>query len=1015
MSTEVYVRIGSRSPDERVRGAVRCVGRALALLTLASTTALAQTQSVAGVIVTEGVQTPVPGAQVRVTGTQLGAVSDAAGRFRINGLAGEQVSLDVRRIGYRPLLRQVRVGDMNLRIELTEKAVDLDEVVVTGTPGATERRALGNAVSQIDADEVTKTAPINSLQDLLNARAAGVVIMPGTGAVGSGSRIRVRGVGSLSLAMEPLIYIDGVRTNNAHATGIANQGFASSTISRFNDINPEDIESIEIIKGPAAATLYGTEASNGVIQIITKKGAQGRTQYGLSIKQGATWFNDPQGRLPVNWEMLPNGTVASIDIVDLEDERGNDIFRTGHLQEYDATVSGGSELLRFFLGGGLERSEGAESNNKLSRWSSRANLSIVPSSKFSANASLSYLDSDNDQSAEAGFGGRMWTTVLATPARLDTPRRGFFSGTPEAYDEHYNFSQGVNRFTGSIQFQHNPIGWFSHRVNAGVDQTREENVFYVPRNDAMTFFFGTEALGTMDVTERNVTYHTLDYSGTATVALPRSITSATSIGAQYYRRFIDSVQASGDVFPAPGLRSVSATTTNRRNSEDEVEDITVGFFVQQQFSWRDRLFVTGAVRADDNSAFGESFDLVYYPKFSVSWILSEEPFFPFDFVDALKLRAAYGESGQQPLTYSALRTYQSATGPDNSAAATSLSIGNSSLGPERGREVELGFDAGLLDDRLGLEFTYYHKRTHDAILDRDVAPSVGFSGHAGGGAGALQTQFINAGEIKNTGIEMLLRGTPIRRDKLGLDLTLSLASNDNELVDLGIPGLTFLPAPGTFLRHVEGHPVGAFWERRIVSADLDANGNAINIMCDDGDGGSVACAQAPFVYLGRTTPDLEGAVSTTLTLWNRLRLYALVDFKRGHHKINGNDRVRCTFTLGNGRCRENFFPLEFDAKKIAAIQSGRTLVDFLIEDASFTKLREVSATYSVPDRYARYLGASSASITLAGRNLKTWTDYNGLEPEAMFLGGSRGGLFGAFEQTILPQLTQFVTTINLTF
>jgi hypothetical protein len=289
-----------------------------------------------------------------------------------------------------------------------------------------------------------------------------------------------------------------------------------------------------------------------------------------------------------------------------------------------------------------------------------------------------------------------------------------------------------------------------------------------------------------------------------------------------------------------------------------------------------------------------------------------------------------------------------------------------------------------------------------------VPPSLGIPG----------TQPFNAGEIRNSGIELLARAKPFSRGFFDWDLSVSLATNDNEVVSLG-PAFDSLPLArqwvqsSTAIRHQVGFPVGSWFEKRITGATLDAAGVATNIMCDDGAGGSVPCATAPLVYLGRTTPDLEGAVTSAFTLWRNLRLFALVDFKQGYHKLDGNTRVRCGFF--GGRCRENIFPKEFDPKRIAAIQSSNTLIDYLIDDASFTKLREVSATYTLPDAWAAYARASRASISLAGRNLYTWTNYGGLEPEAFFLGGSRGGSHSIWEQTTLPQLTQWVVSVNLGF
>jgi hypothetical protein len=252
-------------------------------------------------------------------------------------------------------------------------------------------------------------------------------------------------------------------------------------------------------------------------------------------------------------------------------------------------------------------------------------------------------------------------------------------------------------------------------------------------------------------------------------------------------------------------------------------------------------------------------------------------------------------------------------------------------------------------------------------------------------------------------------------------MNLSVATNSNRIVTLGLQDLHSVTA-GSFLAHREGYPIGSFFEQHVLSAELDASGHAINVMCDDGSGGSMLCTgpdgrygtddDAPDVFLGRSLPKVEGSFSSTLTLFQNWRLYGLVDFKTGMKKVDGNTRVRCTFF---GRCEENYYPQRFDPVRIAQIQSSRNLVDFLIADASFAKLREVSLAYTLPETLARRAGARRASLSVAGRNLYTWTNYPGLEPEAMFLGGSRGGNFGAFEQTTLPQLTSWIVSLNLTF
>jgi TonB-linked SusC/RagA family outer membrane protein len=992
---------------------------------------------IGGVVVGVGGQ-PVPSAQITVEGTTLGTATDASGQFRIAGLSGQEAAIEVRRIGYRMERRVVRVGDTDLRISLTEQSVVLDAVVVTGTTGAQSKRELGNAVTTINATQAKEIAAISSVQNLLNGRAPGVWVNSATGNVGAGARVRIRGASSVSLSNEPLLYVDGVRVNNAPASGFANQDFGSASISRMNDINPDDIESIEIIKGPAAATLYGTEASNGVIQIITKKGTTGAPRWSLATRLGFNYLRDPEGRWPVNYNTVPRPggpagalDTLSIDIIERENARGTPVFTTGQVREYDFSASGGSGLFTYFVGAGIEDSEGIEPTSTVERYSGRVNVSVVPSEKLNMGVSFGYVNGRTRLPCEAGCGGRALGTIWANPANAvplpdgrENPRRGFNSGLPHMYDELVQWWQGVNRFTGGVQLSHRPATWFQHRLSAGTDRVSEDDNFLGLRTeDSLSrVIFGTGALGSRSIRDRQVNYYSLDYSASGLWDVRDDLKSTTTFGAQYYRNTLAFQSSSGSIFPTVGLTALSATTTNRTTSGDVEEDATLGFYLQEQLGWRDRLFLTAAVRADDNSAFGQNFDRVYYPKFSASWVISEEPFWRWPVLTALKLRAAYGESGKQPITYSALQTYEAATGPGDVATVTPQFLGNLDLGPERSRELEFGFDLGALDDRVGLEATYYRKQTVDAILDRQVAPSLGIP----------NTQPFNAGSIRNWGTELLLRGTPVRQNAFEWDVTFGWAMNDSEIESLGTPqaildlrALTGTPdfvTGGFAIKHQVGYPIGSYFEQRVVSAVVLPNGRAdsTRVLCDNAKGGTMVCAgpdlrygtadDAPDVFLGRSLPRFEGSVSNMFTLWKNLRLYALVDFKGGFKKLDGNMRSRCQIFV---RCRENFYPLEFDPKTIAGLQSNGQLIDYYINNSGYTKLREVSVSYTLPAISTRWVNLNRAVITLAGRNLYTWTDYPGLEPEAFFLGGSRGGNFGQFEQTTNPQLTQWVLGLNV--
>ncbi len=993
------------------RGGYGALVAMLCLLTGLVLPVAAQENVVAGIIVDARSGQPLPGAQVLVTETNRGALADARGRFRFDGLAGAEVTLQVVMLGYRAVEQRARVGDTNVRIAVPEAAVELNEIVVTGTAGGEQRRAIGNSVAKIDASKVAELAPIPSVANLINGRAPGVVVQPGTGLIGSGPRIRVRGASSFSLTDQPLIYVDGIRVNNAIASGIVVQGFGSGVVSRLNDINPNDIESIEVIKGPAAATLYGTEAANGVVQIITKRGQPGdRARFTVMLRQGASWFNDAEDRIPLTyWRNPQTGEILSQNIVAQERERGTPIFRTGRVQGYHVDASGGSAAFRYFIAADYDRDTGIEPTNKYRRFSGRTNLSVAASDKLDFNASLGLISSRTNLVFEAGAGGVWFSTFFNTPELRDTPRRGFLFTPPEVVWATQQPLQNVNRFTASFQMNHRPASWFAHRLAAGIDLTQEqdESLFERVTDPYIAQFLSAAGIaGSKFIRDRNVSFGTFDYSGTATLSLTPSLRSNTSVGAQFYRNFTQIIAASGTGFPAPDLRTVDALSQTFGGDIYE-ENVTVGAFVQQQFGWNDRAFLTAAVRADDNSAFGENFDLIYYPKVSGSWVISEAPFWSVDFIEALKLRAAYGQSGQQPQNFAALQTFQPVTAGNGNPAVAPQFVGNADLAPERGEEIELGFEAGLLNDRLGVDFTYYHQKTRDAILLRDVAPSLGFP----------NTQFVNIGALKNSGIELQLRGVPLQKRNAVLELTANYSNNNSEVLDLG-EGVDFIQIGSQ--RHAVGFPVAGWFREKVVSAELDATGRAINVMCDGGrptreggpplrlGGSPVPCAQAPRLFLGRASPKHEGSLSGTLTLFDRVRIHGLVDFKTGQEGFDNNTRARCQVFRN---CLETIEPQKYDPVIVAQMQSPGTLVDFIINDQSYAKLRELSATFTLPEQWARRFGADRALISIAGRNLHTWTNWTGLDPEAFFV----TELHSRLEQDNTPQLRQFLTTVTVNF
>jgi TonB-linked SusC/RagA family outer membrane protein len=963
--------------------------------------------TITGLVTDARTGAPIASAAVEVEGARLAATTSENGRYRLTAVPAGSRVIVVRRIGYAASRQTVTVTDnqqATADFALAAAAVSLDEVVVTGTAGGEQRRSIGNSVATIDVTEELERSAAPNLANLLQARAPGVIVTPSTGRVGAGPTIQIRGRSSLSLSSEPIVYIDGVRVNNATAQGPSGANASSfgaqnsQVASRLNDINPEDIQSIEIIKGPAAATIYGTEASNGVIQIITKRGSSGAGQWTAKTEQGTVWFQDPAGRIPTNYQRNTAGEIVPWNAIKQEEDRGTPIFTTGRTQSYTAGLSGGRDQLTYYVSGTYTDDEGIEPNNSGTLFSGRANLSAAVSRTVDMQTSLSYFRATNHLGVDNGLSS-MLGTQLGHPL-LNPNTRGFAFAPPEIPQQLYDNAQDINRFTGSGTLNHRPATWFSHRLVAGVDYTSDDSRAieqYAPPE--LRQFFGAlggpvVADGRIGQTLRNNSFITGDYSGTATFNLTSSLSSASSIGGQFVRKQFKSSNLSGLQFPAPGVETVSGTTTKNTPSQSLTVNTTVGGYFQQRFGWNDRAFITGAVRVDNNSAFGEDFKWVTYPKVSATWVMSEEPFWKFGgVVDALKLRAAYGQSGQQPNAFVALRTVVNAPRANGTPGVTPGSLGNPDLKPERGTEFETGFEAGLFN-RLSLDFTYYTRRTEDAILSQQIAPSSGFSGN----------QTVNIGETSNQGFELQARLQALTTDNFAWDIGANVSTNKDRVEDRG--GLS----PGTGQnRDAEGYPIGGFWSKTIASATRNPDNTVTNVLCNNGpptNGPPVACASALATFVGTPTPKVLGAVSNTFTIYKRLSLYAMVDFKRGHRLYNATDHNRCLLNL----CEARFFPEKYSTEYLAAIIPANvaTVAEPFIQDASFVKLREVSANYQIPETWTRKARLNRASFTVAGRNLHTWTDYNGTDPEVRQNQGPQ-------DQGLVPALTQFIASLTISF
>jgi TonB-linked SusC/RagA family outer membrane protein len=1033
------------------------VAAVLALLGGFATAAAAQQGSIAGRVTDRATGSGVAGARILLGGTNRSALSNADGRYVLSPVAPGPHDVRVSIIGYAAQRDSVTVtADQQATRDfaLTPAPVSLDVVEVTAT-GEHVGRELGNAVTNIKTADIVQQAQPSTFAELLSGRAANVQVLPSGGTIGAGSRIRIRGQSSVSLSNEPVYYVDGIKVEagggNAASLSV---NLGGQSTSRFNDINPEDIESIEIVKGPAAATLYGTSAGNGVVRITTKRGVAGKPQWNVYSELG---FLNDKNNYPINyysWGHLlpdtfpaskritqcllvsataatPRCAIDSLTSFSVLRDPATTPFGTGYRGVAGVQVSGGNEQTRYYLSGeysddiGVLQMPAAE----YSRLAAERAVDTLPYNQYRPNAAKAVsarlnlqtnLTSNSDVTVTAGLVqsnarlpqndnnvtgmlgsalfGKGWPTTFAST--LPSLSAGAAQGRQWGFflpgDVFSTLTeQDITRFTSSVQANWRPTTAITGRATVGLDYTTRQDFQFQQLNQGPAFIDFRQ--GRRQDNRFQLAHYTVDASATATRSFTPEFSSRTSVGVQYLKDESFGVFAQGVHFPPGGAQTGSGAI--QTDSESTVESITLGGYGEEVIGWKERRFLTVGVRGDDNSAFGKSFRAVYYPKVQGSWVISEEPFFPTtrSWLNSVRLRAAYGASGVSPGSIDALRYYSGITaavaGRDN-PSLTIAAVGNDSLKPERSSELELGLDADLVRSRAHLEFTYYHKKTTDALIQRILPPS----------QGAAQSRFENLGSTLNKGIEGLISVNFDVGSATTVDATLSGSHNTNVLVALGA-GVR--PINIGDIRQVPGYPLNGFWARPILGFN-DTNGNGI-IEPSEVTVGDTA------IYLGSSIPTTEFALNAGITLFhNRVRIGGQLDYRGGFKADDFTDWFRCTSGAANN-CRavnDKSAPLADQAAAAAArtLAYSNTTAGFIV-DGTFLALRELSVTYYAPDAWARAFGGTRLSLTATGRNLVKWTNYSGIDPE---LNGN-----GQADQPIdfltAPLLRTFTFRLNVGF
>jgi TonB-linked SusC/RagA family outer membrane protein len=1000
----------------------------------------AQTGSVTGTVRDAETGQPLVGVQMVLVGTNQGALTNAEGRYLLPGVEIGEATVRALIIGYAQAEQTVNVtggAPAVADFSLSTSAIGLEAIVVNAATGREQRaRELGANVAQIDIGELN-AAPITSFSEALGGRTAGVVLGDINGTTGTSQRIRIRGANSLSLSNEPLIFVDGIVISQGN---YAASGLGGQEPSRLNDLNPSDIENIEVVKGPAAAALYGTAAANGVILITTKRGRPGATQWEFSAETGVMQDVTPY---PVNFRSVtindPNAPIFTADgafnsaavstcenraaaagICTQDQTFGFNTaesvaspFVDGSRERYTATVRGGNEGITFYVSGQIDNESGIIDFNTQDRINVRGNLDARLSDNADLGFSVGYTDNTtrlngNDNNAESPvlnllFGyPNLRTNPDGTPSIANY---GFGRG-PDEYAARI-VAQEVDRLIASTRFNYRPTDWLSLNATGGIDFTAQHDFEEVQPNGALARFGTNNRLGFRESDRTNVRVYTAIANATASFELSDELTSTTTLGSQYDETTSNRSECFGVALVA-GTRSCGTTSEQFAIDEDFFSVKTFGIFATQEFGWRDKLFTTLAVRADDNSAFGADFGLVVFPSAQVSYVIGEEDWFPeLDFLSNLRVRGAWGQSGVRPdfrdaVTLFSPTTVNTPAGNDEPGVVLSTT-GNTQLSPERATEIEFGFDAGFFEDRVGVDFTFFNKNSQDALIARRLPGSLG-----------LTTDFFdNLGEIRNRGTELTINLDVYQSENVGFNLGFTNTTLDNQVVELG-QGIEPIIFNRGLQRHEEGFSAGGFWQTEYTFSDPNGDG-----LLEVGDVQLTPCTgdladgcNAGERYIGPSLPEWNRTLFADVRLFDWINISTLFEGRGGHFTGNDSFAFRCQQVSSCAARSNPNTSLENQARFIADSFLGSAYG--YVEQADFWRWRELSVAFDMPSFVTESAPQlDGLRLTLAGRNLATFTDYTGLDPETNEGGGSAN--FSQSEFNTQPPLRTFTLRLDYRF
>ena len=968
----------------------RILGRSLIILLVAGM-GFAHSQTLSGKITDSETGEPLPGAQVFVKGTFVGTTTDVNGAYSLD--VDGSVTVVIAYIGYKT--QEVATSGGSGDFAMEPDVLRQDEVVVTGLVSTVKRRNAANAVASVSGDDLVN-APTQTLDQALSGQFAGVNIRRNSGAPGGGVNVNLRGQSTLTGSTQPLYVIDGVIVNNdANQSGIdvvtAATGAGSSRpqgqpTNRIGDINPNDIESIEVLKGASAAAIYGAKASNGVIIIKTKRGRGGKTKFNFSTKTGQSSLLRKMGHRVFETyaeaEEQYGADVASLGNNESGSWAGNDFDyeqilygETGQLTEHTLSAVGGDESTQFYLGGQYMDEGGIIKNTGYKKLSGRMNVDHRLSEKAKVSVSTNLIRSEADRGVTGNDNTNMTYgfSIGFTPSFIDirdTDGDGVYPinptnpSNPLETAEYFVNNEVTHRALGSMTFDYNlyrasnmDLGFLAV---AGADFYNQENEVFIPpflQIESSKDEAGQSVMTTTDNLNTNLSLnlvHKMKMSG---------MNFNTTAGLQYETYDWNSVfvHAIGMIPTQTNVDKASSQSVyhDRKKRQDR------GQFFQEEVTVGDNLYVAFSMRGDVSSTMGDTETKEWYPKAAASYQLGE-----FAVFDNLKLRGAFGQTGNMPQSNAKYTTMSSSNIGGINGLVASSTRGNSSIKPERTTEMEFGMDFSLMNGLASVEATMYQQDIEDLILLVDLPPSSGAS-----------YAWENGGEMTTNGMEFALGLNPTALVSVGgLDWNFHMTyyTNESEVTKLTVDPYNF-GGFATFLgtyRIEEGYSPSA-----IVGSEMTDGKHDV---------------------LGDENPDYRLSFRNSFS-FGPVSLSFLIDHKAGGSAINLANLI---YDLGGTTA-------DFEENGGDRLANLGAVTAPYIESTSYTALRDLSMTYTLPSSMTEGFGVSYLQVGLSARNWWMTSEYTGLSPEVSQFGNEAVG--GSVDTNPFPLSKSMYVTLSMGF